>query len=189
MRQGAETRVRHWIALRSITGVGDSTCRKLAAAVGGAEAVFAALDEDLTAAGASEALVRELRRFKRWTDVDREIERAAAAGVEIVCVDDARYPVALRWTHDPPPVLYVRGTLSAGDAEAIAVVGSRAASPYGLAAAHSIAHGLAAAGVTVVSGLAIGIDGAAHRGALAGGGRSEERRVGKECRSRWSPYH
>jgi DNA processing protein len=91
---------------------------------------------------------------------------------EILHLGDAAYPHALRHTFDPPSVLYVRGRLAPEDAQAVAVVGSRHASAYGLAAAEAIARDLASAGVTVVSGLAIGIDSSAHRGALAAGGRT-----------------
>jgi len=86
--------------------------------------------------------------------------------------DDPRYPRALRFTADPPPVLYVKGRIEPADMEAIAVVGSRAASPYGLAVGERLARELAEAGITVVSGSAVGIDAAAHRGALDAGGRT-----------------
>ena len=92
----------------------------------------------------------------------------------IVAIDDAGYPHALRHVHDPPPRLHMRGALAglprALDAPAVAVVGSRDATAYGLAIAGELARGLAEAGIVVVSGLALGIDGAAHRGALDAGG-------------------
>ncbi len=90
----------------------------------------------------------------------------------ILRLKDAGYPKALRATFDPPSVLYVGGELLPDDVQAVAVVGSRHASAYGLSAAEAIARDLASAGVTVVSGLAVGIDSAAHRGALAAGGRT-----------------
>jgi DNA processing protein len=93
-------------------------------------------------------------------------------GIELLTLEDDRYPHALRFIFDPPPLLYVRGRLERADLEAIAVVGSRDASPYGLSTAERLGRELAAEGVTVVSGLAIGIDAAAHRGALAAGGRT-----------------
>jgi DNA processing protein len=109
----------------------------------------------------------------RWEDAAaREIERARRLGVDILTPEDEAYPPLLRAASDPPFVLYVRGGLAPGDALAVAVVGSRRATPHGLHLAESIAGGLAAAGFTVVSGLARGIDAAGHRGALAGGGRT-----------------
>ena len=89
-----------------------------------------------------------------------------------ITLGDARYPANLREIAAPPERLYVRGRLAEKDALAVAIVGSRAATPYGLAAAERLAADLAARGVTVVSGLARGIDSAAHRGALRAGGRS-----------------
>jgi DNA processing protein len=92
----------------------------------------------------------------------------------IVAIDDARYPRALRHVHDPPPRIHLRGALAAEpralDVPSIAVVGARDATAYGLAIARDLARGLAEAGIAVVSGLALGIDGAAHRGALDAGG-------------------
>jgi len=92
--------------------------------------------------------------------------------VTVVRPEDDAYPVALRTLSEPPPLLYVRGTLRPEDAVAVAVVGARRATPYGLHIAEQLGRDLARHGVTVVSGLARGIDGAAHRGALAAGGRT-----------------
>ena len=163
---------RYWLALRSVAGLGDAGCRRLFEVFRGGEAALRASPEGLARAGVRSDARRAIRGFDAWRAVDREIERATELGVEIVCLEDARYPAGLRFTHDPPPVLYVRGTLERDDVEAIAVVGSRAASAYGLAAAHRLARELAGRRITVVSGLAIGIDAAAHRGALAERGRT-----------------
>jgi DNA processing protein len=104
---------------------------------------------------------------------DAEEKEAARLGVAIVGVDDADYPALLRRTFDAPPVLYVRGRLADGEpAAAVAVVGARAATPAGTALAAAMARDLARWGATVVSGLARGIDTAAHAGALEGGGRT-----------------
>jgi DNA processing protein len=102
-----------------------------------------------------------------------EARRAGAAGVRLVGRDEEDYPAWLRRTYDPPPVLWVQGTLVGDEGErAVAVVGARAATGLGLALAGTLACDLARAGVTVVSGLARGVDTAAHRGALAGRGRT-----------------
>src|SRR5262249_26468213 len=129
-------------------------------------------EEELENAGLRGSLAREIARFSAWREVEREIERAKRLGIDLVVLDDERYPRALRFTADPPPVLYVRAELVPGDAVAIAIVGSRAASAYGVAAAERLGRELASEGVTIVSGLALGIDAAAHRGALAAGGRT-----------------
>jgi len=102
-----------------------------------------------------------------------ELAAAARLGIAIVGLDEDGYPARLRRTFDPPPVLYVRGQLDDGeDTPAVAVVGARAATPLGTTLAAAIARDLAAWGATVVSGLARGIDTAAHQGALEGRGRT-----------------
>jgi DNA processing protein len=104
--------------------------------------------------------------------VETEWLLCQARGVRLVAHADPAYPPALREIHDPPPLLYCRGTLEASDRLAIALVGSRRCTPYGLRVAEKLARSLARAGITVVSGLARGIDAAAHRGALKAGGRT-----------------
>jgi len=101
-----------------------------------------------------------------------EMERAERQAIRILIRDDPGFPGILAHLPDPPPLLYMRGSLPAGDDPAVALVGSRRATPYGLEMSRSLAAEIAAAGVTVVSGLARGIDEAAHRGALSAGGRT-----------------
>jgi DNA processing protein len=113
-------------------------------------------------------LVRELAR----ADPARELARAAAAGVRVLTWGGPGYPPPLKELADPPPALFVRGELLPCDARAVAVIGSRKASPYGLRVARALAGDLARAGITVVGGLARGIDAAAHEAALAAGGRT-----------------
>src|SRR5512139_989485 len=104
---------------------------------------------------------------------EAEARRAEALGVRLVGRDEAGYPAWLRRTYAAPPVLWVRGALAADEGErAVAVVGSRVATGLGLAFARTLGRDLAGAGITVVSGLARGIDTAAHRGALDASGRS-----------------
>lgn len=113
----------------------------------------------------------ESGQVRRQAEIERG--RAERGGLAIVGLGDPEYPAWLALTYDPPPVLFVRGTLVRGEGErAVALVGSRAATPLGLTFARALARGLAKAGVTVVSGLARGIDAAAHRGALEAGGRT-----------------
>ncbi len=103
---------------------------------------------------------------------EQAIESARGTGIEPLGWGDDRYPWLVSEIPDPPAVLWVRGQIAALSQPAVAIVGSRAASPYGLEAAERLAGGLARYGLTVVSGLARGVDSAAHRGALAGGGRT-----------------
>ena len=108
--------------------------------------------------------------FPDWAD--KEIRAANDAGVSIVTWEDAAYPASLRDLPDPPPFLYVKGELLPQDADAVAVVGARKATPYGLSVARRVAGAMAGAGLTVVSGLARGIDTAAHQGAIEADGRT-----------------
>lgn len=103
-------------------------------------------------------------------DAAAAIARAACCNLTAIAWDDERYPAALTTIADPPAVLWARGRVDALHAPSVAIVGSRAASPHGLAVAEQLGHDLAAAGLVVVSGLARGVDSAAHRGALAAAG-------------------
>ena len=116
----------------------------------------------------SENIVQERSRV----DVRAELERCRASGVRIVAESGEGYPEVLRKIHDPPGVLFVRGEVLPSDGLAVAIVGTRHATQYGVTQGERLAAGLARAGYTIVSGLARGIDAVAHRGALKAGGRT-----------------
>jgi DNA processing protein len=156
-----------WLALGLVQGLTPGRARALADQLGGPEAVLTAAPAALRALGVREALVERLGAAAGLAAAERT--RAADAGATVVTWDAPAYPARLRTIADPPLALFVRGTLP-GDAPAVAVVGARRASEYGRRVAHEIAADLARAGVAVVSGLAAGVDGAAHRGALEAGG-------------------
>jgi DNA processing protein len=113
-----------------------------------------------------------LASARRKVDPSREVDNLRRAGADAITRRDPRYPPRLAEIYDPPPVLYVRGELDAPERPSVAIVGTRGATSYGRMAAEHLAAGLAREGVTIVSGLAVGIDAAAHRGALTGGGRT-----------------
>jgi DNA processing protein len=161
-----------WIALKMVSGIGNVSGRALVRAFGGPEAVWAASDAALQRAGARREVRAALRGFARWREVERQLERLARAGGRLVTCADASYPELLSHINDPPLFLYVLGEFTPADAGAVAVVGAREASPYGRQMAAQLAEGLVARGVTVVSGLARGIDAAAHGAALRAGGRT-----------------
>lgn len=114
----------------------------------------------------------EICRTRDKFDVEKEIAQAEKLGVWIINIEDQRYPVLLKKIYDPPPVLYIKGALEKSDSLAVAIVGSRRCSHYGSEQASRFAYLLAAAGFTIVSGMARGIDSAAHSGALSAGGRT-----------------
>jgi len=163
------------IALNTIEGIGSVSVRRLLEAFGSAEAVLSARPADLRAVLGPriEAQVADtIAQIPAEEVAQREMRFAQEASIKILTLSDSDYPARLREIPDPPPVLYVKGALLKEDAAAVALVGTRAATPYGLAAARHFGERLARAGVTVVSGLAEGIDGAGHAGALAGAGRT-----------------
>src|ERR1700731_3574290 len=122
--------------------------------------------------GLNEALIDSLASWESVVDLQKELARIGGFGATVVTLDDADYPALLREIHDPPTVLYVWGKLEPRDHHAIGIVGSRRTSHYGLECAKKISYQIAYAGLTVVSGLARGIDTAAHQGALAAKGRT-----------------
>jgi DNA processing protein len=161
------------VRLSMIDGVGPRLRKALLEAFGSASAVLAAAPADLRRVpGIGAELTRRIAVAKDDIDVQAELDLCAAHGIAILSEQDADYPRALREIYDPPGILFVHGRILPQDALAIAIVGSRHATHYGLAQAERLAESLARTGITIVSGLARGIDAAAHRGALAAGGRT-----------------
>lgn len=161
------------IALGAVPGVGSGRVRALLASFGSAAEVFAAPEARLARVdGIGKATARSIATADPWAHADAQIQRAEALGASLLTLRDEAYPARLREIYDPPPFLWVRGTLSPEDTRAVAIVGTRKASDSGRRAAFALGRDLAEAGVTVVSGLAYGIDIEAHRGALAAGGRT-----------------
>lgn len=162
-----------YILLNLIDGVGPVRVRELLGLLGSASAILQAKPEDLQQArGIGKTLAQHILRQADGIDPDAEIRRAASHGAELVTRADPGYPEALVHIHDPPLALYVRGELRDTDRHAIGVVGSRHCTHYGTQSADRLCFQLAKQGYTVVSGLARGIDAAAHRGALKGRGRT-----------------
>lgn len=162
-----------YIALNLMDGMGPVRARNLVAAVGSPENIFTASEEDLRRAdGIGAEVAASILKQRGEIDPVREEERAKKIGARIVAFTDPEYPASLKAIYDPPLALYVRGTLEPKDRHAQAIVGTRSPSHYGLSVADRLAYQLAKTGFVVVSGLARGIDTAAHRGALKGGGRT-----------------
>jgi DNA processing protein len=162
-----------WLGLRSIPGVGLVLGQRLLKRFGSPAAVFQAPFSDLVALkGISPALAQAILAFRDWDKLEDQLARLKSAGVEMVTQDDPRFPDRLKKIPYPPLYLFVKGTLVPEDEQAVAVIGTRGASYYGIKACRRLAGGLAVRGVTVVSGLARGIDTAAHQGALEMDGRT-----------------
>ncbi len=159
-----------WIGLSSIPGIGRVTFRKLSQHFGSPEAALAAEPDELRTFGLSDRAIKEIASSAWRPPAEQEAARARDAGVHIITAGDAAFPALLGKTPDPPLYLYVKGSLLPEDG--IAIVGTRRPTQYGLSMTGRIASELAAAGFTVVSGLARGIDTQAHRGALAAKGRT-----------------
>jgi len=163
--------LRLWLALSLTPGLGLTGAHRLLARFGSPKAVFAASEDELRAAGDLRRAARQgiLRRVA-FDSAMRELARCRRRGVHVLPLTDPRYPALLREIADPPLVLFVLGEPEVLQRPALAVVGSRAASPYGRQVAEQYGGALAGVGLVVVSGMALGIDGAAHRGCLGAGG-------------------
>ena len=169
----AEHERRALVALSLVAGIGPGRVRALLAALGSAaEVMRAPVSRLVRVEGIGRQTAAAVRAWDDPAAVDRQFERADAVGARLVALADEEYPPLLREIYDPPAFLWVRGRLAAEDERAVAIVGTRRASDYGRRVAGEWAGEMAGAGVTVVSGLAYGIDVAAHRGALAAGGRT-----------------
>jgi DNA processing protein len=162
----------YWIGFNKVRGIGPARLRALLDAFGSVEAAWTANAEALNGVGLDRRSIQNLVEQRSKLDLVAELARVQKAGIELLTWDDPRYPARLGAINDPPPVLYVRGELRLEDDFAVAVVGTRSLSNYGREAARTLASGLAEAGVTIVSGLARGIDAVAHRAALDAGGRT-----------------
>ncbi len=164
-----------WLMLRSMTGVSDGTICKLVRHFGGPNEVLSASVGALRDVAGRSPLVESLLKGPDRSVVEyvrntmRTVEQGACS---IVTILDAAYPRRLAMIPNPPPLLYVRGTLPSSDDHAIAIVGSRKATSSGFSVTHDISQCLATMGFTIVSGLARGIDAAAHQGALAAKART-----------------
>ena len=161
------------VALNMIPQMGPVRLRRLLDAFGSAEKILLARADQLAAIdGIPRALAENISRWQEFADPTAELKKAADLGAHVITAEDAEYPSALREIHDPPIVLYVRGQLTERDRNAVAVVGSRKCSHYATESAKKLSFQMAYAGLTVASGLARGIDTAAHQGALAAKGRT-----------------
>jgi len=164
--------LKYWIGFSRVSGIGPVRLRALLDVSGSVQAAWNASSATLRAAGLDQRTVERLLSVRSSMDLDAELDRMARAGVTALTWESPGYPPQLKAIPNPPPVLYVKGSLLPRDEWALGVVGTRRASIYGREATRALVHDLAASGVTIVSGLAYGIDTQAHKVALEAGGRT-----------------
>ncbi|HEY8490164.1 MAG TPA: DNA-processing protein DprA, partial [Dehalococcoidia bacterium] len=164
--------LKFWLAFHRIPGIGRARFSFLEGYFRSLSDAWAADRAELRLAGLDERTVSTIISHRPKIDPDAELERLGKLGIQAYTWNDPGYPARLREVYEAPPVLYVRGGLQPADEWSIAVVGTRRASAYGRQAAEHLAGDLARNSITVVSGLARGVDAVAHRAALAAGGRT-----------------
>jgi len=163
----------HWLALAAVPGVGGVTFRRLVERFGSVEAAFDAPEDELLQVPRFTQDMIERMRAISLDALDEEWLSLSQEGLDVLTWEEEAYPANLRDLRDAPPLLFVRGSLAQEDALAVAIVGTRQPAPASVEIAEMLASELAGRGLTIVSGLALGIDSAAHRGALtAAGGRT-----------------
>lgn len=167
---GKRSELRALLGLKGLPGIGDVTVARLVERFGSATAALG-VPHGKFAALAGEEAARARSAALEDHRIEEALERAEELGVEVVGLGTAGYPAALEALHDPPPILFLRGRSDILDRPAVAVVGSRRATAYGRRCAETLGAALARDGIVTVSGLAMGVDAAAHRGALAAGGK------------------
>ena len=163
---------RYWVGFNIVRGIGPIRLQALLDHFGNPQKAWNAPSKQLRSTGLDRRSLANLESARASLDLAHELERVADAGATVLTWDSPGYPALLRQIPASPPVLYVKGELSAEDAWAVGVVGTRRVSAYGREVTRQLAGALARSGVSVVSGLARGVDGEAHRAALEAGGRT-----------------
>jgi DNA processing protein len=163
---------RFWVAFNLVKGIGAVRLRALRDHFGDLKLAWQAPPEALQVAGLSPKLAERVVQIRESLDLEKYMAKLTSQGIRILTWDDELYPTRLNEIDQPPPVLYLRGTLTTEDAWAVAVVGTRRVSAYGRQVAEELVACLANNGVTVVSGLARGVDAIAHQSAIKAGGRT-----------------
>jgi DNA processing protein len=162
----------YYLGFNLVPGMGPVRLARLVEHCGTIEAAWHATPNDMAAAGVDAKTSAALLQTRRTLNLYDEMERVFAAGVDLLTLEDAGYPALLKQAPNPPPLLYVRSTSGINDDWALAVVGTRSPTTYGKEATRTIVSELAESGLTIVSGLAIGIDSVAHTAALEARGRT-----------------
>lgn len=163
--------LKYWIALSTNLNIGARTFEKLYSRFSSMEEVWRASDNDFFANKIDPKIINFVKEARK-KDPDKELEKALNLGINIVTIKNKHYPKLLREISDPPAILYIKGEFMPGDEQALAVVGSRKFTNYGMRAVGKIVGPLAKAGMVIVSGLALGIDALSHQATIRAGGRT-----------------
>ncbi len=165
--------LQYWIALNILPDVGPVLSRRLISAFGSPENIFSmSLKELRQIPGVGENRALRIMKFNEWDKVQKEIDIAEKNNIHIMTSADQLYPEGLKRINSAPPVLYMKGRMERSDKYAVAIVGSRNSTTYGRQVAEQMGRKLASSGLTVVSGMARGVDTSSHIGALKAGGRT-----------------
>jgi len=163
---------RYWVGFTLVKGIGAVRLQALLDYFGNVESAWSAKPLDLVAAGLSPKLAERVIQVRGSVDLNEVMAQAEKNKIRILTWEDAEYPAHLKEIDQPPPVIYLRGEVTAEDSWSVAIVGTRAVTSYGRQVTEELAAVLAQNGVTVVSGLARGVDAIAHSAALKAGGRT-----------------
>ncbi len=164
--------LKYWLAFNRIRGIGRVRFKLLEGYFESMEAAWSASEAELRAAGLDRRTIRSVVDGRREVEPDAEAERLLKSGVQALTWHDEEYPARLKEIYDLPPLIYVKGSLLPDDERSVAVVGTRNPTHYGRQVTEQLVYDIANSGVTIVSGLARGIDGVAHRAALDAGQRT-----------------
>lgn len=162
----------YWVGLNLVKGIGAVRFKQLLDFFGSAELAWQAPNNGWLSAGISQKIINNFCQVKQQVDLDRLMEKITVGNVQVITWLDNDYPRRLKEIDQSPPVLFIKGSINVEDDWAVAVVGTRRVTPYGRQVADEIGRFLAENGVTVVSGLARGVDAIAHQAALQAGGRT-----------------
>ncbi|HNT78741.1 MAG TPA: DNA-processing protein DprA, partial [Anaerolineae bacterium] len=164
--------LRYWLGFNLVRGIGPVRLRALLEVFGDIQSAWDAPEYTLREIRLDPRARENLLKVRAQVDLEELLRRVDRVGAQVFTWESADYPALLRQIPDAPPVLFVRGALTSSDEWAVALVGTRKATVYGREVAHRLAGELAQNGITIISGLARGIDAIAHRAALEAGGRT-----------------
>ncbi len=165
--------LKYWLALMMILDIGPVRAKKLLSIFKTPEKIFNADFEELSGIdGISQKAAKKILSFSEWDIVEKYIDIINKKNIKTICINDSNYPVLLKEINDAPVVLFVRGDIMPNDRYSLAIVGSRKMTSYGASVAERFSEELSSIGLTIISGMARGIDSIAHRGAIKANGRT-----------------